>query len=1052
MKLIEQVSLWCREGSADKVYEVDLCEVGAGKYIVNFRYGRRGGALKDGTKTAASVDHTSAQKIFNDLIAEKKKGGYQETGRYSATQQQPVSRPVVVTSAVRTQQYSDKKEFILAKLREALQPGFQDKKWPLSRIIWRVGELRIAEAVPDLTKFAIKADALQQYCICWALGRCSDRAATILLEQLHQAAASKDFVKRIALVSLLELADATKKETLLATLLQKIHPDMQAAIATGNTETVQTAFTNGVQARTLTYEVLEQLYLLSDKYPHVRSVVVSSLQELALQPGTFKYVRHIFKIAEFKEDAKVLATLAYLFEKQKAYFRKSYWGEGAYLPDGNWTWVNDVKAEMQKQNSRLAFSTNTHAYFKRRTWRTLRTIGEDRRSESYVKIATAILLRYSDAKDRTEPRQVNFSWYNWNSRSQLSRTTHYPAFANCLNLFAILHQNSPRFELKKNTKAWRVKTNVQPNAQATQREEAFAEHWDKHPEALKKLLVESRCEPVHTFAAKALRANPKFTEVTDSSFAAQLLSQEYDVTVQLGLELVQRFYNPQQPNPDLVSLLVKHPKSFARDLAKQWIEAQPEYFANQTLVFADLVINPYEDVWEWGRRLFSKVRLTEEQAQLIIIKSITDLLELKTDDPQSNTIANGAGFTLATHFMALLQDISLEVIQELLQHPVPMVQVLGAGILLKHTTPVTEFPAGLISSLINSPVPEVRGIGVQLFGKLPESQLLASEDILLGFATSPFSEIRQSIFPTIGKLAAQSAVFGKSMTRQIIHILNQKEETEGVHEDLLSVLENHLTPYLSEITAEDAWIMLTSRRKATKRAGFLIIRHTILQENLSVREIIKLANHEILAAREYARDIFNNQIARMKQEASEALRMLDCKWDDSRQFGFGYFRQHFTADDWTPTLLVSVCDSTRGDVQQFGKEMITKFFRSENGSDYLLQLSQHPSQSLQTFATHYLEQFAVDSMDHLEKLELYFVTVLSQVNRSGTAKTRIFNFLRQEAMKNEQAAALIGKIMGRQSATMAVDNKAACIQVMRDIRKKYPSIDMPLTLKEVAAV
>ncbi len=1052
MKLIEQVSLWCREGNADKVYEVDLCEVGASKYVVNFRYGRRGGTLKDGSKTAASVDLTSAQKIFNDLIADKKKGGYQETGRYSATPQQPTTRPTVATQTVNPQQFTNKKDFVLAKLREALQPGFSDKKWPVSRIIWRVGELRIAEAVSDLTKFAIKANPLQQYCICWALGRCGDRAATVLLEQLHQAAASKDFVKRMALVSLLELADASKKDTLLTSIYQKVHSTMQAAIASGDINAVHSAFNTGIQAKTFTYEMLEQLYLLAEKFPHVRPVVVSSLQALTFQPDTFKYVRHIFKIAEFREDAEVLAAIAYQFEKQKPYFRKSYWSDGTYLPDGNWTWVNDVKVEMQKQNSRLAYSDKTHAYLKRRTWRTLRTLGEDQNSEAYVTIATAVLLQYSDIKDKTEARQVNFSWYDWQSRNYLSRVTHYPAFAGSINLFGILHQNSPRFELKKNTKAWRFKTNVANTTPATQREEAFPEHWDKHPEALKKLLIESRCEPVHAFATRALRANPRFAQVTDSQFATQLLSQEYDETVQLGLDLVKQFYNPQQPDADLVSLLVKHPKPFARDLAKQWIEAQPDYFANQTLVFADLVINPYEDVWAWGRKLFDKVTLTEEQAQMIIIRSITDLLELKPEDPQSNTIADGAGYTLATYFMSLLQDVSLEVVQELLQHPVPMVQVLGAGILLKHTSPVTEFPSGLISSLINSSVPQVRGIGVQLFGKLPESQLLASEDILLGFATSPFAEIRQSIFPTIGKLAAQSPVFGKSIIKQIVHLLNQKEETEGIHEDLLHALETYLVPYLSEITPEDAWILLASRRNATKRAGFLIIRHTISPEQLTVREIIKLANHEILAAREYAQSIYNQQVARMRQEASEALRILDCKWDDSRQFGFGYFRQHFTAEDWTPTLLVSVCDSTRDDVQQFGKEMISKYFQTENGSDYLLQLSQHPSQSLQTFATNYLEQFAVDSMDHLEKLELYFVTVLSQVNKSGTAKTRIFNFLHQEAMKNEQAAALIGKIMGRQSATMAVDNKAACIQIMRDIRKKYPSIDMPLTLREVASV
>ena len=45
MRLIRQSLLWYKEGNSDKVYEIDLCEVGADKYVVNFRYGRRGAAV-----------------------------------------------------------------------------------------------------------------------------------------------------------------------------------------------------------------------------------------------------------------------------------------------------------------------------------------------------------------------------------------------------------------------------------------------------------------------------------------------------------------------------------------------------------------------------------------------------------------------------------------------------------------------------------------------------------------------------------------------------------------------------------------------------------------------------------------------------------------------------------------------------------------------------------------------------------------------------------------------------------------------------------------------
>jgi hypothetical protein len=42
MKLIQRANLHFRDGNSDKIYEVDLCEVGAERFVVNFRYGRRG--------------------------------------------------------------------------------------------------------------------------------------------------------------------------------------------------------------------------------------------------------------------------------------------------------------------------------------------------------------------------------------------------------------------------------------------------------------------------------------------------------------------------------------------------------------------------------------------------------------------------------------------------------------------------------------------------------------------------------------------------------------------------------------------------------------------------------------------------------------------------------------------------------------------------------------------------------------------------------------------------------------------------------------------------
>ena len=71
VKLIRTVSLEYREGKSDKVYEVDLCEVGQDQFVVNFRYGRRGTILRDGSKTAVAVNEQDAIAIFDKLVKSK---------------------------------------------------------------------------------------------------------------------------------------------------------------------------------------------------------------------------------------------------------------------------------------------------------------------------------------------------------------------------------------------------------------------------------------------------------------------------------------------------------------------------------------------------------------------------------------------------------------------------------------------------------------------------------------------------------------------------------------------------------------------------------------------------------------------------------------------------------------------------------------------------------------------------------------------------------------------------------------------------------------------
>ena len=72
---MENITLYFREGSSDKVYQAQI-EPKDGGYIVTFAYGRRGSTLTTGTKTSTAVDYGAAKATYDKLVKEKTAKGY----------------------------------------------------------------------------------------------------------------------------------------------------------------------------------------------------------------------------------------------------------------------------------------------------------------------------------------------------------------------------------------------------------------------------------------------------------------------------------------------------------------------------------------------------------------------------------------------------------------------------------------------------------------------------------------------------------------------------------------------------------------------------------------------------------------------------------------------------------------------------------------------------------------------------------------------------------------------------------------------------------------
>lgn len=1035
MKLVRQTKLHFREGNSDKVYEVDLCAVGE-QFMVNFRYGKRGTDLKEGSKTTSPVNRDEADRIFQKLVDEKTRKGYHTIGSQSAEEE----KPKTVTSL-----YVDEEARKNAILTPLQSPNAKSNP-RIERIIWRAGELKIKEAAAYLPNLIGTSRHLRDYCIAWSLGFCGEADSIPILENL--SAHPAEFVRRIAREAIFKLADESVKNQLREKVFSDLPKSLQNAARYGDAKNVETAIREEIEnQKRRSYDFLTQIYIVDNEM--TRPALLKILSEAPLKPGYFKPVRHIFKMAEYRRDAEVFGIIAKRFEIERAGFHRSSWSDSIYLEDENGKWSSVKRShELAKENSRIAYSNKTKDYFRRRTWRTLRRIGELGDAD-YVKMAVGSLLPYTDA-DALEPRvSTIYDYYhtgsfNWHNPKTI--TVRYDAFAPYLLFNHLLYGNSRLYEFKNGSRAFRLVENS-GDATLNVREESFPKLWEAYPVALLHLISESECRPVHEFAVKVLRDCPEFLKSLDIDAISMMLSRPYEATAKLGFELAAARYDVAHPNVQLVTAVAVCNSVEARNQAFKWIDANRDLFARNASVMLRLLTDKHQDAREFAGQLLQTTSYNSAEAQQFIGLLISEIISF---DETKREIAGDLGEAIFKSFGKELRRIRLEVARDLLAHPLVEVQVLGGNILLNHEMRAENLSNDLINSLIASPFEEIRRIGIKLFGQLPDENLLNRETVVMALLSHELIDVHNATRPIVRRLVAKYPPFAESLANSIYVVLLQEETVDQLHSRLFDVL-REIPDWENYAGYEAARLLAKADFAQANEAGGLILQKRVAEwfEEISTAEIIDFTNAEVLSIRQASWQFAEKNAEKLRAEASGLIGALDSKWEDSREFWFNFFREQLTDNELTPEILIAIADSVKPETQKFGRDLLLKYFREENGAEYLLKLSEHPSANMQLFATNYLENHAAGSPEKLEKLAPYFVRVLSLVNRSRQAKNRTLRFLENEALKTEDSAKIAADILARHSATVAVGDRAKMIEMMFKIRRKYPNISLPIKIKPV---
>jgi predicted DNA-binding WGR domain protein len=893
LKLIKQIKLFFQEGSSDKVYEIDLCEAGEG-YLVNFRYGRRGAALKEGTKTIFPIELSEAEKVFVALEQEKRKKGYVAAGEAQ----------IITTAEPRAKPGNDKRKKAILKILKTAAAGEEPEQWPLSRVIWRAGDLKIQEAIPVIIKLADPADTFNIYSVIWAIGRCGTTNALPFLQELR----SKNlppFTQQLLTEVLLKYSEGAEKEALLQAALQVLPAPLRTNIEEKNYKAADKQIREYLfELKTASNEYLSALYQLSRQSPTLHTRFLNILEEVPLKTNYFKHIRHIFKTSEMLEDYATYGVIARNIEKKQAGYKSNHW----------------MNADHKKS---LAFSNKTKEYLTKRVLRFLQYYGKAGES-SYTDMAADILLAFDDAHDLTPPYHTSDITYQYDATTRRNwrqeHLTHFDSYSTYQAFNTILYTNSTRY-IRKHT-AWACLPPYIPGQAApATREEAFPHLWDKAPDEIIRLLAYSNVQRVHEFAIKVFEANPGFENQVDMQHVLQFLLSQFVPTQQLGLTLARNKYDRTAPDKLLLKAMLDSNLAAAREQAGQWIAEQKATLVADTEFIADLLLLTKGEAHAWLRGFLSTVSFTQAQAEIIIAKAIAHLVTTDIETEDDRRLVNQLSDTLVIAFTSNLRDISLDIVKDLFRHSATEIHTLAGKILMNHSVKPEALPEDFLQILLQSENLHSRSIGVALLGRFPENILLSKKEILVSFCLSPLADVRNAVRPLISRLAQTYPAFGTELVDLFVPAFLMKESYEGLHDDLLSLLANELSSSLHVISKERTLLLLNSKFKAAQKMGVVLLKQNIREEDLTVPELVKLGGNPLQEVRVYTWNIFSKYPGKIKTAKEEAIRITDSYWDDTRIFAFDLFRNTFTAADWTIDLLVTLCDSVREDVQDFGRNM-----------------------------------------------------------------------------------------------------------------------------------
>jgi hypothetical protein len=1035
MKIVRSARLWFKEGASDKVYEVDLTSTeGAGasaRFLVSFRFGRRGHRLKEGTKTPAPVSREAADKIFDSVVVSKLNEGYRRIDGGEAS----------VGPAPLIPSHEGRERELIARLEACLH-----EPWPTKdrdRLFWRVGEMRLQAAGPLLAAVAGQLGyAAASYSLVWALARCAGAAGADALAAIA-AASPEPLVRSLASFALASPLLGERQQPFQQK--EKLPESLAQAIHDGGVDAFCGAFTHFAREEPLRVgPVVVELYAQAQTSPSLHAQLVEFVRRTPVRPPYVPGLRRLFKYAEMLDDGPMFATAALRFESEAPMYRWS-WPRG---DNERWAMVqSDGRARYERlshlegaADATSAYSQATLFYFRRRIWRALRKRGE-LRSDSFLGMATAYLLALNGQR-LPEPQVTEY--YRWENGHSVRYAHCYTSLARMWAAGQLLYRHSPDVRFQDGKQTW----SIRENKGAIEPAPAFRELWDSNPEYALHLAALSRVEPVAMLGVSILKDKSAIMRSMAGEHLAALLASPFPAVQELALHEALACLADGHVSEDLIAALLSASLPAARELAIKRIDLMPQWPWYSAALGLEAMTSPYADVREAAYRWCGERRLSREAAAYFASGAASWLAaQPATLDEEAFGRVRHLRVCLRLIWTSLNMPLAQEAIAPLLSHPAAEVAATGVDMLVLSGVNPAELPDSLWAELLGSPAPEVQAAALGLLNQLDDDALSARVFLVLSFATAASAEVREAARPLIVRLAGRFPKMADDLTQRLIATLFRTAPDEDYVSNTVALLYEAMAPQLDALDPPVVWRLLQAKAKGAQMLGARLLGQRSPTQ-FSVRQIARLGNHPQASVRQWAMDAYNAVPDRMLAEAEDAILLVESDWDGVYEFAQSCF-ERWPEEAWTPEVLGVAADSNKPRVQAFARAVLRRTLKLGDASVQLQRLLEHPATSMHLLITEVLTSEAAQNNEVFGKLLPLARIVFMQVNKGRAAKDRLGAFLHAEALKNRERAERIAPLFASLSLSAIERDRTRAVLALRDIGQAFPGIP-GLPLQQIA--